>query len=911
MDKRSRVGCRLEKPVSLLNELRDGSISFDDFEKRFNDAIKADIEFAGTLAEGLKRGRFSFTPLEDARKRCLIGYFSESRSQHKLAIKWTLSSLVAFRQLGYRPGVHQCLRILLASHAHLGRYTYARFYAGQALADSRLPDGERVKIHINLGGLAYRKHDYVPALECYKAALILLERGANDKMKSIVVYNLGLLYVCLNKFAEAEENFAQASELFRTFQQDLFHAHTLQSSGNLYTILGQYFHAENKLKEARSLYLEGGDHTGAVLCDLELLRLDARLNRYERILDRIPDLINAFRKKGRASEIGQIYYHGVLSALAQRENELAEEYLHQATRIFKKEKSQHYQALCTMIGGVLLFRMNHHSRGLAHIIKARQIFADTGMHELELECLIYKNRLHGTDDEGTFHRVRHLLKNPLSPIVRTQGLILLHYYWARRGQIKRSITSLFEAVNIIEESRASILSSSIRASFFEDKAEIYELLIERLLQWKNPSASSLIFRTMELSRSRQMMELLSQRKDLPPVINRDEPLVMELHRHDLRLKQLNRKLEQLGQASGVEVEKNALLNAMAESRTEITNIRRKLSHEDRLSLFYPVEFRPEDIMSLLRPGKLLVIFFQGQKTLSRIELDHRRISTYHFPLPEFFKRDFNQLINILANRILPKMKHALLIAEQLSSIMVPRRLKGVEHITFILHKTLQRFPLALLKKQGRLLIEDYTINQCPNLPVFYFCQRSSPPRFERPVFFFSEREDDPTAPERHALLKLYPQAKVIASLADPDVANCLKTGDFIHFAGHCFFNKRNPEDSYLQLGGHRISLTSFGRYALDAHPFFNLAACHSGWTALSGGNEPRGFVIGSFAAGATSLLAGLWDLDDEVTGSWMDAFYKHMHLGLPVAYQQACLTIMIRERDDPYLWAGFSLMGRA
>lgn len=911
MDKGSRSDLNSKDQAELLlEELRSRKLSFNQFEQLFLGYITSDIEMAGRLAEGLKRKKLPLDPDEQALKLRLIGRFHEACSNHKLAIQWTTRALASFSSVA-SAGRHQCLRQLFSSYAHLGRYDRANYFADQALADPQLSNAERVKIHANLGGLAYRLHDYATALEQYTRALQFLE-DASAQNQAVLLYNLGLLYLSLNKFAEAEENFAEASQLFRKFRQNIYHAHTLQSFGLLYTILGQYYQAETKLKEAREAYLAGGDSTGATLCDLELIRLDTRLNRYDRVLERLPALLDAFRKQGRYPELALIFYNGVVPAIAVREYALAAEYLRRASRIFRKERNRHYEANCRMLEGVLLWHEGRHKSGLAKIQEARLAFAQTGISELEMACLIYAHRIRSkADDEFGFRRVRTLLKQPLSPTMRSQGLVLLSDYWQQRGQIKRSVGNLFEAANIVEESRATITNQALRTSFFEDKTELYELLIERLLEWKNPAASSQVFRAMELSRSRQMMEVLSRREALPPVINRNDPLLLALHRLDLRIKQLNRKLEHLAtDAESSKVERATLVGSIAETRAAIIRVRKSMRHEKRLSLFYPLEFRPEDIRQHLQPGQLLVLYYLGKKTIYRIELDGESLRTYQHPLPESFLRDFNLMINILANRIEPKMSRALALADQFSQILMPEQLDRCQHVTFIMHKALQRFPLALLRcRDGRLLLETHTINQCPNLPVFYFTQREHTSIRTKPVFCFSNCEDDPKAPERDFLMRKYPNAVVIEKLDDPNLEDALRHSDFIHFAGHCVFDRRNPDNSFLQLGGARISLAHFAMLGFEARPFINLAACQSGWMALSAGNEHHGFVIGSFAAGANSLLAGLWEVDDVATGAWMDIFYAHLDRGLAQAYRQACLVM--RDRDaNPYLWAAFSLLGQ-
>ena len=902
----------LNQVLALYQSLRKGTAPFADFEKTYRLLLSSDMETAGRLVARLKRPIPRLSADERARKLRLIGRYYEGCSHHRLAIRWTQYAHRAFEELGLAQEVYLCRRLLFTSYAHLGKYRKARQVADDSLAEKTLPDDERAKMYTNLGAMEYRIHNYAAALEHFLQALELLPESTGGRAKPAILYNMGNLYVCLNKFAEAEENFARSLVLFQELKLLIPKAYVLQAYGYLYTILGQYFHATVRLKDARRFYSESGDHTGAALCDVELMRMDLRLNRYEEALNRVPELVDAFQARGRTAEAGLIYYHGIQAAIAIDEFDLAEDYLSIAKTLFKKEKNHHYLALCTMLHGVLLGRQERHAAARSEIGAAASVFKQTGLKERELECLLHMRNLDEAPmNRVTLARVRQLLKNPLSPVVRIQALILVSNYWFERGQVKRSVRVLFEAVNALEECRASIVSQHMRDRFFEDKTEIYELLIERLFHWRDPRAHHLIFKVVELSRSRHMTELLSSREDLPPILNRDEPLILELQKLDLRLSQLNRKLEALSADLTVsQVEKTTLLASISGVQMEITTVKNRVGHEDRLGHFYPIEFEPDEIKKRIAPGHLLVMYFLTADTLYRIEMDNQGLRTYRVPLYADFYGDLNRLLHILANNVQSKMQIALDLADRLSTLLLPRRSSGIHHFTFILHKELQRFPLALLRRDGRFLIETATISNCPNLPVFYFARPVPERTFRKPIFFFSDQADDPAAGERDVLFQLYPDAAVYSGLRGAKMRHQLYKSDFIHFAGHCHFNKRQPVKSYLQLAGTRVSLGFFSGFRFRNRPFINLAACSSAWTVLSASNEPHGFVIAAFAAGGSNLLAGLWDVDDEATGAWMKVFYENLREGLPQAYRAACLATMAT-RPNPYYWSGFCLLGRA
>ena len=892
-----------------------GPVSFALLETEFLKLLTTDIDAAGKWLPVLRKRIRNCSAEEQGRALRLMGRYYEAKSNHRRAIRWTQRALDVFRQCNHREGIYQCLRMLFTSHLHLGIYPRAHQYAEEALANPRLEERERLKIQVNLGVLEYRRHHYVPALHAFTQALQLLKRHPHPETEAIVLYNLANLFVFMNKFVEAKRNFEKAQRLFRTQKRALYEAHVLHAIGNLNTILGQYFHADSKLKQSRKTYLKCGDSFGAALCDIEIFRMEIRLNRMERALDRIPELARTLAKMGRSLELGLVFYHGVHAAFALKEYALAEQFLKRATQLFRKEQNFLFLALCDQVGGLLRWQRRQKAQGLAKIFQARDFFVAAGHKELELECLIYADRiLEGELDPGYCQRARDLLKSPLSLQTRTQALIMVSDDWHRRGQHKRSIVSLFEAVNTIEESRASIASERRRESFFADKTEIYELLIERLFAWRHPRASPLIFKVIELSRGRQMAEELSKREALPPVLNKDEPLVMERHRLELRLKQLNRKLEHLSGPAALssrvsELEKATVLEAIRETRTSMEALKGTIGHEDRLGMFFPIDLKPENLGALLAEDQLVVLYFLGGKDLYRLELERHRLRTFRVPLYARFERDLNLMMSLLANRVPGKMEKILQFADGLSGLLMPKKRKGVGHYIFILHKTLQSFPLALLRHRGRFLIESHCISQAPNLPALYFSLRKKQPRFRHPVFFFSDHKADPKAPERELLVPAYPDANIFQSLENAGLKEAMETCDFIHFAGHCYFNKRKPEDSYLQLAGRKWLLTKYAELRFKGQPFINLAACQSGGMAVSAGNEPHGFVISSFAAGAANILASLWDLDDEATGRWMSHFYRHLDRGLPEAYRHACLAVRTI-RPEPYYWAGFCLFGR-
>ncbi len=908
MDSRTELGGEPRSKLANKEPEETADAPFAAIETRVLELLASDVDAAiDSLAE-LDRLKTPLTPLQRARRERLIGRCHEAKSEHDQAIEWTARALASFERLDYRPGVLQCRRTLFASYIHSGRYPQARECARLMLADAAGSRQEKLKVHANLGNLEHRLHHYAKALDHYQTALALLDSG--DPYEGVVLYNTANVLVCLNQFSQAEVNYQKALALFKRGAMSLYQAHVLQALGGLYSILGQFFHAVTHIEEARSVYRGRGDRVGAALCDLDLFQLKIRLNKVDEALAESESLIDKFDRLGLPYETAMVYYQACLAALALDDRDLAEIYLDEAVRLFDQCGNQHYLAMCSMQRGMLSLQDGDHAEARRQIERARTVFVRKKLRELELQCLLHLSRIDARFfDDVAYRRVRFLLSGAIGHQLRTQALLLVSAYWRAKGQLKRAIKSRLEAVMTIEESRASILSKDLRESFFGDKAEAYETLVEWLFQWSNPKAPELVFKVLSLSRSRQFSEQLSQFEHLPPVLNRNEPSLLEMNKLETRLGHLARKLRNLsGAPEGAEAEKAELLSAYEQAWQAMRRLKLRMRDEARLGLFFPVDFSAQEIQRNLPDGCLAVSYFVGERQFYRIELDRHFLKTFSFPLYEGFRRDLNLLHRALANRLYQVGGEAEAALTRLEALLAPRMIRKRRHVVFIPHKSLHMFPFAMLRVNSALLLETHAVTVCPNLATLYFSLKRRAPALAKPMFFLSDQPEDPAAPERDCLAAQYPNALTFRELRQPPRQRATLAADFIHFAGHCLFDRKKPDRSYMQMGGSRVYLSKLKNLRFD-QAFINLASCQSGSLSLMTGNEPYGFVASFFAAGAVNIMAALWDLDDQSTGEWMVAFYRHIDRGLPEAYRRACLETRAR-RPEPHHWAGLCLLGK-
>ena len=144
---------------------------------------------------------------------------------------------------------------------------------------------------------------------------------------------------------------------------------------------------------------------------------------------------------------------------------------------------------------------------------------------------------------------------------------------------------------------------------------------------------------------------------------------------------------------------------------------------------------------------------------------------------------------------------------------------------------------------------------------------------------------------------------------------------YIHFATHGLLDERFPLNSSLVLtipsqpsqgqeNGLLQAWEIFEQVRLDAD-LVTLSACSTGLGRELNGEGLIGLTRAFQYAGARSVLASLWSVDDYRTMQLMKRFYAELHAGVSkdAALRTAQLQLLHSSAADPYYWAAFSLTG--
>jgi CHAT domain-containing protein len=142
--------------------------------------------------------------------------------------------------------------------------------------------------------------------------------------------------------------------------------------------------------------------------------------------------------------------------------------------------------------------------------------------------------------------------------------------------------------------------------------------------------------------------------------------------------------------------------------------------------------------------------------------------------------------------------------------------------------------------------------------------------------------------------------------------------DCWHLAMHGIFVHSAPHLSYFQMASNEetdgrvyafeiASMQRVGRLSV-------LSACQTAMTREGSGDELSGLLFSFMAAGAQSVIASLWSVEDEATAKLMECFYSHLdnldRMSLATALRKAQLAVLATpETNSPFFWAPFVLHG--
>ena len=748
--------------------------------------------------------------------------------------------------------------------------------------------------------------------------------------RAVVLRNLG-------RFEESIAASRTAMEMHRKLGQDVAAARAQQALAVTYFVLGRYNEALEMLEKVRQVLLGDDRQRHAMLVELFISDCLLQLRRFEDVLEKCRQVRALFSELGTHYEVGQAILNEASAYTGQRRYPDALDSLLEARRIFAAEGNQAAIADADLQRVVVLTAQGLPAQALELAQNCAQVYLD---HDLpvwqgraELECARAALAL-GAEAEAR-QRVEQALAIGESHHVASLTYACHHLIGClaiRTGDTQAGLEAIDQAIQDVEK-LCGRLMVEYRSGFVEDKGVIYEDAVALCLELDQPGRG---LEYAERAKSRALLELLAHRLDLSITARSeaDRPLVAELT--DLRQQRdrLYRRMDS-GEGYGQRGESSAFLDDRRDQNQRILELEKKITDRWHRLLVRNADYareaglwqvRAESFQTYLQAGELLVEFFSIHDRLLVFLADQHTVQAVWL---EASLAQVQQLLQLLwlNLRSVPHSPAAQLANLEVNAQGVLSRLYQVlwaplvqelqrhdplQRLIIVPHSALHYLPFQALYDGKAYLLEKYELSYLPGSSLLKYCQEPRPVQGDMIAVGHSYQGRLPfTVQEASQVAHLWSLPAILEEQATLDtIRHVAPTCRVLHLAAHGDFRPDNPLFSGLALADGWLTTLDIFNLKLQAS-LVTLSACQTGRSVVGGGDELLGLMRSFLAAGAASLVATLWAVEDRSTARLMQTFYNRLAAGWSkgAALRCAQLDLLHTPSSHPYFWAPFFLVG--
>lgn len=781
-----------------------------------------------------------------------------------------------------------CLHAMGSMAHRRGRYSEAEdlYLRALALRTQLAPGSVLVGFTSNNLGLLGRHQGDLEAADRYLTqALELKERARPGSVTVAHTYNnLGLVATARGHLATAEGHFGRALEIYRKEAPESRHPGTvLNNLAEVQIQRHRWLDARNLLEEALAIHQQA---------DRDSVSAARTLGNLGFVCSEFDDLDAAERNYRRALEIFQVHAPDGLD-VAKIENNLGE--------IAERRDD--------IDGAVILY--------LASLEKKRRVAPGSVLVANTLATVSGLQRELGNDDAAAIALAEALaLAEVLAPGSKMEARILHKLGVLRRdnGDIDGALGFFRRAIDALE-SQIGLLGGGdeARAGYRADHMDYYHDLIDLLLEAGRQAEA---FHVLERSRAQVLLAMLAERDvvfglDVPPDLDRRRRLNgVATHRVRERLADLSRN-----ESDEISAGTEELLKLRREHEEIRQSIRR--SSPRLAALAYP---EPLDLAAAgraIEAGTVVLSYSVGADRTHLFALDGSgslRVETI-----DSGERDLRDAVSLFrglieAGRGSSEDRRVLIDAGKslYDRLIAPVEdsVSAAERLLIVPDGVLHLLPFSALVHESpdgdRYLVQSKPIASVVSLTVFDQIRsdpRSSPTTsvvaFADPVYRITKEiaaGDGGLASlpgsraEAEAIAELYDDAATtwLGSQATETRSRQLpRDTSIVHFAAHVVIAESSPLDSAIALStpiGDEIedgllqAWEVLESVRIDAE-LVTLSGCQTAMGAHVAGEGLIGLTRAFQYAGARSVLASLWRVEDRTTAEFMRRFYSRLREG--------------------------------
>ncbi|NJL90301.1 MAG: CHAT domain-containing protein [Coleofasciculaceae cyanobacterium SM2_1_6] len=722
-----------------------------------------------------------------------------------------------------------------------------------------------------------------PALDYFQQALTIQQELGNRRSEAIILNNLGNTHRALGQLEEALQFFSQALVVRREVGDRNGEARTLNNLGLLQSELGRYPQAQEHYQAAANLFerLNNQPDFGTALNNLgSILQTQGNfagaLEYYQRSLEIAQKVGDRAGEAVRLNNLGEIYRQ-------QRQLDLALAYYQKALDLSREVKDLFTEA--TILGN------------LAAIYQTQRKFEQA----LPLQEQALKLRQQVGDRLGE--------SQTLSALGNTYRLL---------DRPQAALNAFQQSVQISLEIRRTLRREN-RQGFLETQRDQINRLIDFSIE---QNQTALAYQWANLATVAELADysrLINARVANPAAQRAIEAWQEQNQKLSNLREQLrtNFSLELSQQINALQGELNTQGEAIAQQFPAVAEL---------------FETTPTDIAQLqsnLPAGTVVlhpVLLFSTPDVLEAIALFVITKDQITVTKAAISSEEFTQLVSQYNRQLqTPSQVTWRATSRRLYDLLIRpveaeiNRLQP-QQLSIIATDKLRYIPFETLYDQEtrQFLIQKYPIN---NLTRLSQRNLSNPASAEISLLAFGNprpegRSNLPGAEaEVNSIAALIPGTELhLRQSATLDTfKNAAPKFSVLHIATHgCFVRGGCPDlgmsENTILFADQNLEIADAALLGLDKVNLVTLSACQTAVQPQNSGEEFVGIAYLFERAGARSVVASLWDVDDGATKQLMVSFYEGIQQGLTKAeaLRQAKLNLGSRH---PYYWSAFILIG--
>lgn len=488
-----------------------------------------------------------------------------------------------------------------------------------------------------------------------------------------------------------------------------------------------------------------------------------------------------------------------------------------------------------------------------------------------------------------------------------------------KADLKEAESFYEQATAVLEQVRTAARLEEFKTAVADQSADLYSQAI--LLKIKLGKAAD-AFELSERARARTLLDQINGvRIDMRKSADRE--LIEQEQALRFEMASLEKKLQEEMARGGAGEACGPLEERLKQGRQAYAEIivRLKASNPEYAELQGYLPVSHIEIQRLLRPETTLLSYYvTASKTLIFV-VTRDSLKVVEAPVGEKELRNSIDWFRSFASLRSPesaglRQLYAWLIAPVRQHIKTPR-------VCVIPHGILHQLPFAALNDGKGYFGDQHTIYYLPAASLLPSIERRSGRACKRLLALAEAKaEGQPSLRyvdyEAETMARLY-QGKALLS-GQASKAEFLRLAadyDILHIASHAELNTRSPLFSRILL-----TPTQNGSQALEVREIYDLdlshtslvmlSACETQLGAQSRGDEIVGLNRAFIYAGASTVIASLWRVDDRATSLLMRSFYTHLKRGMGKAQAlRMAQSETRRQFANPYYWAAFVLTGEA